>query len=143
MAEETVVISGTRRKAQELADGTLRVQIDIDPRFKQDFHRLFPQIDTPCALAPLALDFEKLSKYPEEPKGGELARLAGIWCKNPDFKQWLSKKYPGNTFNEGDAANWIRKSCRVNSRSEIDNNAEAEWYFQNHIRRPFMEYMKL
>jgi hypothetical protein len=140
---EVCVISGTRRKVQELADGTLRVLVDIDPRFKADFHRLFPSIDTPCALAPLALDFEKLSKYPEEQKGGELARLAGIWCKNPDFQQWLSKKHPGHSFNEGDAADWIRKTCRVNSRAELDSSSNAGWAFHTQVRGPFMEYMKL
>lgn len=140
---EVSVISGTRRKVQELADGTLRVLVDIDPRFKADFHRLFPSIDTPCALAPLVLDFEKLSKYPEEPKGGELARLAGIWCKNPDFQQWLSKKHHGNKFNEGDAADWIRKVCGVNSRAELDSRSNAGRAFHTQVREPFMEYMKL
>lgn len=140
---EVCVISGTRRQIRELVDGSLEVRVHIDPRFKQDFHRLFPQIDTPVAIAPLALDFEKLSKYPEEPKGGELARLAGIWCRNPDFQTWLSKKHPGSKFNEGDAADWVKKICNVNSRAELDSNPNAAWAFQRQIRQPFMEYMKL
>lgn len=52
-------VVGTRRRIiKEMADGTLRVIIDIDPRFKADFHRLFPDVDLPVALAPLKPDFE-------------------------------------------------------------------------------------
>jgi hypothetical protein len=38
---------------KELVDGTIRVQIDIDPPQRADFLRLFPSIDMPVALAPL------------------------------------------------------------------------------------------
>ena len=51
-------IAGTRRAVKELVDGTLRVTIDVDERYKATFHKLFPQIDMPCALVPLKPDFE-------------------------------------------------------------------------------------
>lgn len=51
-------IAGTRRALKELADGTIRVQIDIDPRFRTEFFQLFSQIDMPVALAPLHAKFE-------------------------------------------------------------------------------------
>ncbi len=53
--DEPLAIAGTRKSAKELADGTLRVQIDIEPRHKQAFHRAFPEIDMPVAIAPLNL----------------------------------------------------------------------------------------
>jgi hypothetical protein len=46
-------ISGTRRQVRELVDGTLEVKIHVEPRHKADFHALFPEIDSPVALAPL------------------------------------------------------------------------------------------
>ncbi len=49
----TAAVSGTRRSMKELVDGTIRVQIDIDPPQRADFLRLFPSIDMPVALAPL------------------------------------------------------------------------------------------
>ena len=49
-----VAVSGTRRALRELADGTIRVQIDIDPRFRSDFFELFSEIDCGVALVPLA-----------------------------------------------------------------------------------------
>lgn len=51
-------ISGTRRQIKEMADGTIRLSVDIDPRFNAEFHRLFPTIDMPVALAPLVNNFE-------------------------------------------------------------------------------------
>lgn len=49
-------VAGTRRSMKELVDGTIRVQIDIDPPDRAAFLRLFPNIDMPVALAPLALN---------------------------------------------------------------------------------------
>lgn len=81
---EASAISGTRRQYKEMADGTLRVQIDVDPQFKQRFLELFPSIDMPVALAPLKADFERQS---EKPKGGELSKLAAMWCQDERFWQ--------------------------------------------------------
>ncbi|HFD86880.1 MAG TPA: hypothetical protein ENJ35_04295 [Gammaproteobacteria bacterium] len=50
---ERDAIAGTRKAFKELVDGTLRVQIDIEPRNKAQFHKLFPEIDMPIAIAPL------------------------------------------------------------------------------------------
>lgn len=137
------VISGTRRKAQELADGTLRVMIDIDPRFKADFHRLFPQIDTPVAIAPLVAHFERIEEE-EKQKGGPLCRLACIWCKDADFHQWFTNRFdfmdPVTT--EEEAAEGLKELLRINSRKELDNNPDAAEQFQTMIRSPFMAWMK-
>lgn len=48
-------ISAVRRSYRELADGTLRVQFDIEPNFKNDFLAMFPEIDSLAAIAPLNL----------------------------------------------------------------------------------------
>ena len=42
-------ITGTRRQMKELADGTLRVIVDIDMQFKDVFLTNFP-IDIPIAI---------------------------------------------------------------------------------------------
>ena len=49
-------VAGTRRSMKELVDGTIRVQIDIDPPHRAAFLRLFPEIDMAVALAPLVND---------------------------------------------------------------------------------------
>ncbi|SEN71688.1 hypothetical protein SAMN05216404_106175 [Nitrosospira multiformis] len=134
-------ISGTRRALKELVDGTIRVQIDIDPRFKTQFHQMFPNIDMPVAIAPLVSDFERQEE--EKPKGGPLCRLAGIWCKDEDFQEWLYMAYnDGVPVDEEEAADWIRVTCGVASRSELDHNEAAAVKFQERIRAPYMEWMK-
>lgn len=50
---DVVAISASRGAYRETADGSLEVKIIIDPRFKDDFHRIFREKDMPVALAPL------------------------------------------------------------------------------------------
>jgi len=126
-------ISGTRRSMREMADGTIRVQIDIDPSCKDQFLSLFKSIDMPVAIAPLRADFEQ--RKPEEKlKGGELARLAGMFCQNADFLEW------GNFSNESIAAEWVREMCGVDSRADIDHDIEAAARFHERVRKPFIEW---
>ncbi|MER2511148.1 MAG: hypothetical protein ABTQ25_01775 [Nitrosomonas ureae] len=65
-------VSGTRRSMKELVDGTIRVQIDIDPMYREVFFRLFGQIDMPVAIAPI-----QLNRKPE-------AQTTEIISKNPN-----------------------------------------------------------
>ena len=127
-------ISGTRRAMKEMADGTIRVQVDIDPSCRTSFLQLFPNIDMPVALAPLRADFEQ---QPAKPKGGELARLAGQLCQNPDFQRFVPECADGLSAEENAAA-WIRKVCGVASRAELDHNTSAATRFHELVRRPFL-----
>ena len=63
----TAAVSGTRRAMKEMADGTLRVQIDIDPPQKKAFLELFPNIDMAVGLAPLKLSPDLLVEAKKEP----------------------------------------------------------------------------
>lgn len=124
-------ISGTRRAMKEMADGTIRVQVDIDPSCRAAFLQLFPNIDMPVALAPLMADFERQPE--EKPKGGELARLAGMFCQQPRFWQFAGVSSPE------EAAEWIRIKCMIDSRSELDHSESAARIFHTEIRRPYSE----
>ena len=53
MSETPTALWGIRRTARELVDGTIRVQIDIDPKNRKTFNELLGEIDMPVALAPL------------------------------------------------------------------------------------------
>lgn len=127
-------ISGTRRSYKELADGTIRVQIDIDPACKNEFLDSFRQIDMPIALAPLVADFEQIKPEPaERPKGGELAKLAGMLCDNPAFQKFIGATDSDN------AAEIVRFQCGIQSRAELDHNTEAAAHFHEVFRIPFVE----
>ena len=136
-------ISGTRRSMKELVDGTIRVQIDIDPKHNADFHALFPRIDMPVALAPLVANFEQIKPArgveptvdtPDKPKGGELAKWAGILSNDPVFWEWANET-DGNDYSPIigtiDAARYIREQCCVESRAELDHNPEAAKIFRH------------
>jgi hypothetical protein len=107
-------ISGTRRAFKELVDGTLRVQIDVDPESRRDFLRLFPDIDMRVAIAPLRSD----AKAQDEPKGGELARLAGILCSDEEFQLWIEEARELPARRQQNAL-IVRHLCGVTSRAWI------------------------
>lgn len=136
-------VSGTRRAMKELVDGTLRVQIDIDPEHRRDFLRLFPEIDTRVALAPLKP--EAAPKPDDAPKGGELAKLAGILCNDIGFQVWVEDQFAAEvpatvTLAEDDAeraATIVRHVCGIASRAELDHKAAAAAIFHERIRKPW------
>lgn len=134
------VISATLRTYSVLRDGTLRVVVDVDPRFKAEFHKLFVDIDLPVALAPLKPEFERIEQA-EKQKGGELCKLAARWCKDPDFLGWLSAK-ADEISTEEEAAVYMRYMCCIDSRSELDHNPEAAALFNEHFRVPYMDFLK-
>lgn len=142
MSERTVV-AGTRRSYKELVDGTLRVQIDIDPMYKPDFLRLFPGIDMPVAIAPLGLDApiaqpaEHRPRKAEEPRSsrgggapeswknlGPLAQSAILICKEPAFRMFVADRITLATAEstEEEAANYIKERCQITSRKELDTD---------------------
>lgn len=99
---EIAAISATRGAYRETADGSLEVKIIIDPRFKDDFHRIFKEKDMPVALAPLTPDFEQKPQTPGA-YGHYAAALykTGFWF-NPavlralgsdsDYREWIQRQ---------------------------------------------------
>lgn len=72
----------------------------------------------------------------DKPKGGSYARRAAMLCQNPRFgiyldrrqRQRLALEYaelPDGTHNTDDRADFIRRTCGVESRAEIDHNEQA------------------
>lgn len=156
--KETSVVSGTRRGIKELVDGTIRVSVDIDPRFRRAFFELFPDIDAPVALAPLVESFEQPSPASdrvvteaaaESVKGGQLSKTAAMMCADPKFQEWLATMNRGlcsklngggSAVNQDGAARLVRAICGVNSRAELDHDTKAAHLFHEQIRKPFNRY---
>jgi hypothetical protein len=138
---EIQAISGTRRSFKEMADGTIRVSIDIDPRFRKEFFASFGEIDMPVALAPLLADFETRAPAEEKPKGGALAKLTGLWRNDPKFWEWC-RSLKWSCYTEEDAAAMIRTVCGVESCAELDHDEAAEAIFHREIRIPFSKWLQ-
>lgn len=163
-------ISGTRRTMKEMADGTIRVQIDIDPSCRADFLTLFPNIDMPVAIAPLVPDFERgMDTLPERveetPESEHKERASGLWllavqwCKDPGFYEFIRPIYDielgGNGKGHGDVCpdqfiygvedycrHVILYFCDISSRRELNINSQAAAAFKQMIRGPYMAWME-
>lgn len=127
------VIEASAVRVQTMADGTLRLVVDIQPTNAQSAFRMFGSPGTPVALARLKTKPEQHAS--EAPKGGPLARLAGQWCQLPTFWAWAG------VADAEAAAAYIREACGVQSRALLDHNADAAASFHT-IREAFAEHLK-
>ncbi len=140
-----------------MADGTLRLSIDIEPMHAQDAFKLFAAPGTPAAIAALSTGYlskkdenldtsaERVQKTPkidnEKPKGGALAKLAGMWCNDPNFWAWLEPD-PNNACQSANgAAACLYAICGIDSRAELDNDPVAAEKFHRLIRGPYQKYL--
>jgi hypothetical protein len=71
---------------------------------------------------------------PEKPKGGALAKLAGMWSNEQEFWNF------SDSGNAEEAAEWIREICLIDSRAELDNSLVAKQNFEKFVRGPYMKY---
>ena len=123
-------ISATRRQMKEMADGTIRVQVDIDPAFRAAFLQAFPSIDMPIALAPLVRDFERRPEAPkDQPKGGAGAKWLAIRCAEESFWEFLGSIASVAPRSEAEAAAVVRDYLQVASRAEVDTDPDAKARF--------------
>lgn len=87
---------------------------------------------------------------PEKPRGGALAKLAGVWCQKPEFVEWLKTVYPAAFWSAEKthkpdpetAAQVIRVMCEVKSRADLDNDEKAAARFDRAFRKPFSKYLQ-
>ena len=136
------VIEAAAVRCQTMADGTLRLVVDIEPRHAQDAFRLFGSPGVAVALAALRAEptptpapAPQASEAEARPKGGALARLAGQWCQRPDFIAWIGAEDAEH------AAQLVRESCGIESRAQLDSNADAAEAFHRLIRGPFSHHL--
>jgi len=158
-------ISGTRRAMKELVDGTIRVCIDISPVDSAAFHKLFPSIDMPVALAPLIvgampeLDPPKhgtvidVTGEGDPSKIGPLCLLACKWCDDKEFLNYLLNAdlhakvitppilISDPVLPDEYAKKTILFTCGIKSRKELDTNPEAAERFHKYIRIPYAAYL--
>jgi hypothetical protein len=146
-----------------MADGTLRLIVDVEPRDAVAAFGLFGQPGTAMALAALKPGATP-EPEPEKPKGGALSILAARWCQSLEFVEFIRPIYdrvmggdgsgygdvtpvdfehkPGGNKYELYSAHCIRVICNCEkSRSELDHDPRKAELFQRLIRGPFIKYM--
>jgi len=148
MSQEAAIIQATSAGVKDMADGSLRITFEFDPRFAKDAYALFGARGTSCAIAALtqeaslqAAQQETIKDQPKEPIG-PLCRLAVQFCADPMFQEWLSSLTPGDwpPFTEEEARQEILNGCDIASRRELDTNNAAADLFHQLYRKPFMAW---
>lgn len=80
----------------------------------------------------------------ERPKGGPLAKLAGQWCADVRFQNWIGTMYgnisEGSNPSEAVARDVLCDVCRIESRAELDHDAQARQRFNEYIREPYRKH---
>lgn len=74
---------------------------------------------------------------PEQPKGGPLAKYAGMFCADPVFWEWVEKETEIETKSEHEARKYILYICNITSRRMLDHDAMAGRVFRGQIMAPF------
>ncbi|MGX0136306.1 hypothetical protein [Cupriavidus metallidurans] len=105
-----------------------------------------------CVLVEIGDDELPVQEAPAEPapapvpavpeqKGGALAKLAGMWCAEPEFWRFLaSDARNGNPQDAEQAKHNLYRLCGITSRAELDHDSEAAARFHSHIRLPYMRW---
>jgi hypothetical protein len=145
-AEQPGIIEGTSCGVKTMADNTLRVSFDIEPRFAQLAFAMFGTRGTPVAIArltPEVAQSQARQDTADTPKGGQLAKLAGMWCADEQFLKWIRLQYPDQVIKTSDEiAAIIRAVCLVDSRAELDHNEAAAQLFHTEFRLPYNAWLQ-
>ena len=114
------VIAGASASVRGLADGTLRISIDFEPRHAKQAYELFGAPGTAVACAALKDGFEVVSDKPQSPPMGPICREAVNLCKLEEFWDWVGDRV-GQASEEASRA-YILAKCEVESRKELDTD---------------------
>lgn len=135
------VIEASAVSVKTMADNTLRLTVDIEPRHAKAAFALFGERGTALALAALKAGQEP-QQEPAAVKGGELSKWAAMRGEDPAFRAWLRDQFAsGPDWDTPDgAADTIRAVCHITSRAELDNNKAAAAIFNERIRRPWLAH---
>ncbi|MDE4918171.1 hypothetical protein ACUXAV_000207 [Cupriavidus metallidurans] len=78
----------------------------------------------------------------ERQKGGELARLAGMWCGNPEFRRMVADRTGRSCETAGEARAYILERCGIESRAQLDHVPAAEAKFHASVRLPWVRWQQ-
>lgn len=71
-------------------------------------------------------------------RGGALSKRAARLCRDPEFLEWLAISH--GRLDEAAAAEWMRNTCHVASRAQLDHDPRAADVFHTVILSPFTRW---
>lgn len=149
------VISAAAMRCKTLVDGTLQLIVNVEPTDAQAAFALFGRPGAPMALAALRPGHAAAgaaaapapparAAAPKPPKADHaLSKWVALRCRESVFWDWIRQTtWPATVIRgEDDAAQWVRTTCQVESRAELDTDATAAERLHRLIRGPFAKYM--
>lgn len=134
------VIEASSVSFKSMADGTLRIAFDIEPRHAKEALELFLKPGTPTALAALKTAAQR---DPEPDKHKKASTLAYEICRQPEFWHFVCVKLNHLCDSEEIAVQVIKTQIAgIIHRSDLDKFPEAGAKFMNEIYRPYMAYLE-
>lgn len=127
-----------------MADGTLRLTLDVEPANAKDAFSLFGSPGTPVAIAALKHGYAAKSDEPSQKDPvGHLCKWLVMRCNEPEFWRWLEAEPCNGTdiTSEAQASEFVKYYLGIDSRKEIDGNPEREADFHNLIRGPYSRWL--
>lgn len=147
------VIEAAAMRCRTMADGSLRIECEVEPRHAQAAFALFGAPGTPMALAALKAATHEPEKA-DKPKGGLLSQWAAMRCDEAEFQDWLREHFnthwwsalrrvgadDGKVKTADVAAECVRRVCGVKSRAEFDTDPRAAARFDQYVRHPWQKH---
>lgn len=143
------VIQATTSGFKDMADSTLRISFDIEPRYAAEAFALFGKRGSHVAIAALNLQASTAIAQQEtieadKPKGGQLSQWLALRCKEPEFWRFFSQTFDYQFERIGrhdlcDSA--VKIQLKIESKTQIDNDKEAEARFHRMIRLPYQQWL--
>lgn len=142
------ILQATSAGVKDMADQSLRITFEFEPRDAAEAFALFGKRGSSCALAALTQAATIKVAQQEAVKAdpiGPLCKLACQWCKDPKFWDWIDEKIGNENVadnsREQDAKAYILEICQVVSRKHLDTDSKAAQDFHRFIRQPFISWM--
>lgn len=139
------IIQASSAGIKDMADGSLRITFEFEPRHAKEAYSMFGARGTACAVAALtvvaatkAAQQEAIQAEPKTP-AGELCIMAATFCKSPLFWEWVSNSQ-NDCRTEAHAKDFILGVCVIGSRKDLDTDKYAATRFHTLIREPFMAW---
>lgn len=157
MAEGNVtsVVQASSAGVKDMADGSLRITFEFEPRHAAEAFALFGPRGRSVAVAALRDGFAAVVGDDEQPvtvnpvseskgrgKLGDLCWRAVQWCADPEFQRWIVERADlVNEPSEEVAKTVICSWCLIGSRRDLDTNRDAADRFNRLIRAPYQKHL--
>jgi hypothetical protein len=135
---------------KDMADGSLRITFEFDPRFAADAYALFGARGRNVAIAALK-DGVPIPAQPEPEKAelrehiGALGKWCVMRCGEADFRLWLNETFEAENAEKvetaHEAGDLIKFLLNIGSRKEIDQTPELTEKFKAEILRPYQKWL--